>query len=71
MFKKYLDKKTNSGLVMCEPQVFGLWVGSSLPFLRFRASGVFGWCKICFRQVGGQAGIYVHTGSKLLGGFIA
>ena len=47
-------------LVMCEPQVFGLRAGSSLPF--FEISG-FGRVQVGqnLLRTGGRAGIYVHT----------
>ena len=48
----------NGIVVMCEPQVFGLWAGSSLPF--FEISG-FGRVRVGknLLQAGGQEGIYV------------
>ena len=48
-------------LVMCEPQVFGLRAGLSLPF--FVISG-FGRVRVVqnLLQTGGQASIYLHTG---------
>ena len=49
-----------SNVVMCEPQVFGLRAGSSLPF--FEISG-FGRVRVGqnLLRTGGRAGIYVHT----------
>ena len=50
-----------SMIVMCEPHVFGLWAGSSLPIFE-----ISGFEKVQVVQnllgAGGRTGIYVHTG---------
>ena len=48
-------------VVICEPQVFGLRAGSSLPF--FEILG-FGRVRVVqnLLRAGGRAGIYIHTG---------
>ena len=61
-----MNKKTNSGLVMCEPQDSGFGraqAGSGLPYIRFRASGGFGWYGAKFasdRWVGRQVFMYIQ-----------